>query len=421
MIRKYYPRILAVLAAVIFFTNFDTYAYNSELLPVPPLFWIGVFAALALPYFLSSATLLTIRQAMLARWCFLYLLITCTWFLLQSSQSEDAWQELRIRALSLIFLLTALIVLAREGAQLWARRSVMIITIAAIGVNFYELFYPQTFSSVVGRAAGLYMNPNQAGVALILGMILTLDLIPPRWRLAFALLVGTGVGVTFSRAAMTGWAIVILIMFWTKQINLRRSLAVGVAITVISAVLLAWQWDNVMDKLSTSNVLNDNVMGRLAWINQPMADDNSTVERTAVAAIAFEMFADNPLIGNGVGASRKLLTIAGGIQISSHNQYLNLMVDHGILGCLLLPLLVLANLWQSRGDERRRAITFAAFVLFMGFFSHNLIEERFILLAYSLLAAINVAGKRASVPGRTAPRLRQPSPLPQLASVIETR
>src|SRR5437763_12382869 len=141
MIRKYYPRILAVLAAVIFFTNFDVYAYNSELLPAPPLFWIGVFAALALPYLLSSATLTAMRQAPLARWCVLYMLISCMWFLLQPSQSEDAWQELRMRALSLAFLLVALIVMAREDAHLWARRSVMMITLAAVGVNFYELFF----------------------------------------------------------------------------------------------------------------------------------------------------------------------------------------------------------------------------------------------------------------------------------------
>jgi len=421
MIRKYYPRILAVLAAVIFFTNFDVYVYNSERLSVPPLFWIGVFAALALPYLLSSATLTIIRQAPLARWCFLYLLISCVWFLLQPSQSDAAWQELRTRALSVVFLMVALIVMAREDAHLWARRCVMIITLAAVGVNFYELFYPQTFSSVMGRAAGLYINPNQAGVALILGMIVTLDLIPSRWRLAFVLLVGTGVAVTFSRAAMTGWAIVVFITFWTRQINLRRSLAVGFTIMVISALLLAWQWDNVMDKLKVSNVLNDNVMGRLEWLNQPMADDNSSLERAAVAAIAFERFADAPLIGSGIGASRKLLTITGGLQISSHNQYLNMMVDHGLLGFLVLPLLLLASIWQSRGDERRRAITFAAFLLFMGFFSHNLLEERYTLLIYSLIAAMNVVSKKARVPALEAPRLRQPLPLPQLSSVIETR
>jgi O-antigen ligase len=295
----------------------------------------------------------------------------------------------------------------------------MIITIAAIGVNFYELFYPQTFSSVVGRAAGLYMNPNRAGIALVLGMIVTLDLIPPRWRLAFALLVGTGIAITVSRSAMSGWAIVMFIMLWTKQINLRRSLAVGLAITIIGAILLAWQWDNVMDKLKASNVLNDNVMGRLEWFNQPMANDDSAIEREAVAAIAFDMFADSPLIGNGVGASRKLLMIAGGIQISSHNQYLNLMVDHGILGCLLLPLLVLASLWQARGDERRRAFAFAAFVLFMGFFSHNLLEERFILLLFSLLGAMNFAGKKARLPVLKVPRLHYPGPLPQPRSVTE--
>jgi O-antigen ligase len=291
--------------------------------------------------------------------------------------------------------------------------------LVATAVNIYELFYPQTFSSVIGRAAGLYVNPNQAGVALVLGLIATLDLIPPRGRLVFALLVGTGVAVTFSRSAMSGWALVMLTMLWTKQINLRRSLAGGFAIAVIAVAGLAWQWDNVMDKLKDSNVLNANVMGRLEWLNRVEAQDNSALEREAVAAIAMDRFADSPLVGNGVGASRKLLAIKGGIEISSHNQYLNLMVDHGFLGCLMLPLLVLACVWQRGGDGRRRAFAFAAFVLFMGLFSHNLLEERFILLIFALLAAMNISASRA--PAQAASRRPVLAPLPQLATVIESR
>lgn len=420
MIRRYYPRILAVLATAIFFTNFDVYAYNSELLPVPPLFWVGLFALLAAPYLASGATLRIIRESPLALWCFLYLLISCGWFLFDASPSEDAWQELRWRVLSVVFLLVALLVLAREDAHVWARRSILIAVLAAIGVNFFELFYPETFSAVVGRAAGLYMNPNQAGLALVVGMIATLDLIPPRWRLAFALLVGTGVAVTFSRSAMLGWAIVMLSTLWSKQINLRRSLAVGCAIAIIATVILAWQWVNVIDKLKDANVLNANVMGRLEGLSQTDAQDDSAFEREAVAAIALDQFADSPLIGNGVGASRKLLTIKGGIEISSHNQYLNLMVDHGLLGALLFPLIVLACIWHARGQSRYRAFAFAAFISVIGFFSHNLLEERCTLLIFACFAATSFAERRAIAPAAAAQRRRPLAPLPQFSTAIES-
>ncbi|MEK6302022.1 MAG: O-antigen ligase family protein [Acidobacteriota bacterium] len=421
MIRRIYPCILAVLLTAIFFTNFDVYAYASEALPVPPLYWIGLFAALAVPYLLSNASMRIIRQSPLALWCFLFLLISCGWFLFEGAAPEDAWQELRLRVLSVVFLLVALLVLARKDAQLWARRSILIAVITAIGLNFYELFYPRTFSSVVGRSAGLYVNPNQAGVALVLGMIATVDLIPPRWRLAFALLVGAGVAVTVSRSAMAGWAIVMLIMMWTKQLKLRRSLAVGFGVTLIAVVTLAWQWDTVIFGLKDSNVLNVNVIGRLEGMNQGEAPDDSAFDRGEVAAIAFDLFADSPLIGNGVGASRRLLTISGGIQISSHNQYLNLMVDHGLLGCLILPGLVLMTVWQVRGDQRRRVLAFAGFVLFMGLFSHNIIDERFMLLIFSLFAAMAISEGRESVPAAAAMRSRRLSPLPQLATAIESR
>ena len=129
-------------------------------------------------------------------------------------------------------------------------------------------------------------------------------------------------------------------------------------------------------------------MGRLGWLDQPLASDSSALGRKEVAAIAFEKFADNPILGEGVGASQRLLIVEGGTEISSHNQYLNLMVDHGVLGFFILPFLALAILWQTRSPARHTAFAFAVFILYSGFFSHNILDERFILLTFSLIAAM---------------------------------
>jgi O-antigen ligase len=219
-------------------------------------------------------------------------------------------------------------------------------------------------------------------------MILTLTLLPQRYRLLFVLIVGVGVLFTFSRAAIVGWIICVLIIIKTDQISLRRSLATGFAVAAISMIVITAQWDNIQYKLEDMGVLNSNVMGRLDWFNKSVALDSSALGRQEVAAIAFEKFADNPILGEGVGSSQRLLIVEGGTEISSHNQYLNLMVDHGIAGIFILPFLALALLWQARGEAKHTGFAFVAFILFIGFFSHNILEERFILLTFSLMAAM---------------------------------
>ena len=406
MLIRYYPRILAVVAVAVFFTNLDVYLFNSETTGIVPLYWIAAFGVVAAPLYFSKGALLSLRQAPIARWGYGFLMITCVWLLFQPSPSEVAWQELRTRSLSVAFILVLMCVFANCEAQVWARRAILVAVLMGIGLNTYELFNPQAFSSIVGRSAGLYINPNQSGAALVLGLVLTISLLPQRLRLLFALMVGGAILLTFSRSAIVGWAIVMIVILKTGQISLRKSLAVGFSVIVIGLIVLVAQWDRIQYQLEDLGVLNSNVMGRVEWFNQPMASDSSALGRQEVAEIAFEKFADNPIFGEGVGASQKLLMVEGGTEISTHNQYLNLMVDHGIMGFFILPLLVLAILWQARGEARHTGMTLAAFTLYIGFFSHNILDERFVLLTFTLLAAMVFSSRQPKAPTARQPQTR---------------
>ena len=50
-----------------------------------------------------------------------------------------------------------------------ARKTLVVAVLFAVALNVYELFVPMAFSNVMGRSAGLYINPNIAGEALVLG------------------------------------------------------------------------------------------------------------------------------------------------------------------------------------------------------------------------------------------------------------
>ena len=390
MLAKYYPRALAVAAVLIFFTNLDEYLFSSEkLASVPPLYWIVAYLVLATPLLFNRKFFSSLQRSPLIYWCYGFVLISGIWLFFQTSHSEIVWQEFRLRVLSVLFLLCLLVVLSKEDAQLWARYTLLFAVLVGVTLNFYELFHPTTFGPIVGRSAGFYMKPNQSGTALLLGTVYCIGVLNQRFRVLLMLIVGAGVVLTFSRAAIAGYFIVMLALVLTMVISLRKSLLVGViGSSALFVPLLLW-WDELLLQLKGLGVLNQNVMERVDWFTNPKGTtDYSLIERQDVAREAWRMFTEQPILGHGL-ASTKDWSYA----VSSHNQYLNLMVDHGILGAFILPLLVLAVTWGASGEARKTGLTFAAFTLFIGFFSHNLLDERYFLMTFSLMTAMVVTSK----------------------------
>ena len=383
MIRQYYPRILAIASVFIFFTSLSLYLYSSENLSSPPLYWIIGLAVAAAPLCFSKRGLGIILQSPLALWCYGFLLVSAVWMLFQPSPSDIVLQEFRTRILSVLFILTLLCIFNREDVQMWARRAILVAVLLGVGLNIYELFNPLAFSFVTGRSAGLYINPNMSAVALILGMIMTIAVVTPRLRMLFALAIGLGVFLTFSRAGIIGWVLVLVVFIKTGQISLKRSIIVGLGVLFLASVVVGWQWEHIQYKLEDLGVLNRNVLTRVDWLAGNEEIDASSSERKQVAELGWEMFSESPVIGRGVGAS-----IDWSYEKSSHNEYLNMMVDHGILGLFILPLLVVASTWRARGQSKLISISFAAFILVLGFFSHNVLSERHILIIFSLLASM---------------------------------
>src|SRR4029078_9922083 len=98
----------------------------------------------------------------------------------QPAARRGAWKELNARVLTVVSLVSMVGVFSTRDAVRWARWSVFVAVCLALAVNGYELFNPKTFSEVMGRSAGLYMNPNQAAAALVAGLALTLGIVPER-------------------------------------------------------------------------------------------------------------------------------------------------------------------------------------------------------------------------------------------------
>lgn len=165
---------------------------------------------------------------------------------------------------------------------------------------------------------------------------------------------------------------------WRNQISLRP-FAVGVAAVALVLFFIAPD----AATLESRGVLNPNTMSRLRL----EADDSG---RRDVALKAWDLFLGAPLTGAGLGA-----TTDWDADASSHNVYLNLAGDQGIVGLMTFPALVVALI--ACGST---VLPFALVLATAGMFSHGLLDDRAWLLVIAL--AICAPRLRARAPKAAA-------------------
>ncbi len=390
---SWYHNMLVIAAIAVFYTNIPEFLHHldptdTRLLPKN---WVIAFSVAAIPVLLRKGMLEAIIRSPVLLWWFGYLWISLVWFF-PSSQDEGAWREVRLRVMAGMELLTITAVLCSPHAIRLAQRMLVIGVLFGVGVNLYELFAPMTFSFVAGRSAGFYINPNQAGQALVLGMVLGINGVNLQWRIPFVLITGAGVLATFSRGSIVAWLLAMGIMLLAQKVRARDlflAMAVSAAVGIFLIVPRLDNWVGIWEQTGT---LNHNVTERLEWLSNPFGvSDHSSWSRVAAARDAWDKFAEHPFSGLGTGASYRAA-------VEPHNQYLALMVDHGIVGAAILPLLLLSITWWAREKDQVIARVFALSVLTLGFSTHTILADEHSLILFSLLAAMSWASSIKAQP-----------------------
>jgi O-antigen ligase len=372
---------LAVAATAALFSNLPLYLFQSELTVAPPLWWIGGLAAMAAPLALRYASTLVVPVTGLLAWAVAYLLLSLAWFAAFPT-TETGTQELRNRVLAIGVIGLVWLIVRQPGALSAARWTVLWVTLGSIGLNAVDFVVPGTFSAVAGRAAGLYLNPNTSGGALLLGMVISAPLLTPGWRVALIGAVGVAVLATFSRAAMLAWVPIALVMIAPAlrtlgSGRLLASIVAAAAAAGVAGVLLS------QEDAERAALRAEVLIDRLGVFGDNRGSDVSTTERGELLDAAGLSFFQRPWTGSGLGANRFLERETG-----SHNLFVDHAVQHGVAGLLILPAFALALVAGSRGTARTSALLAAGFLLLWGLFSHNVLEEFHILTATVILAAV---------------------------------
>jgi O-antigen ligase len=368
-----YRRAIVAATVFLFYGNVVLWAFASGKSPLPPLPFIVLLVVATLPLVFVQDEFATLFTIPFFWWVGVYVALIVWWFL-WAPATVDTFQILRTRLVGVVFVVSALMILVNSKTSADARRLVAVFVLFATALNVYEFFNLGAFSSVLGRAAGLYINPNISGSSILAGMIVGLGVIPQRWRSPFILTALLGIALTFSRGALL-CATAVLIILCVKNVVSVRSLIVSLAVFVLG-VMAALGVTRQSGKLVAAYELSATQWIRLGIGSGPLAegDELSNSLRREVAERSWEAFLQRPITGEGTGATGD----------TTHNMYLMFAAEHGIIGLLLFPLLPLSLL--ATHDARRSPETwaFASFILFWGLFSHNVLEEFPLLFCIAL-------------------------------------
>ncbi|WP_164662052.1 O-antigen ligase [Tropicibacter sp. Alg240-R139] len=312
-------------------------------------------------------------------WIYLWVIWTLISFL-GSSQSPVATQVM-VNQLEMALILLFLIVLLFNHVTPRMIGWTLAATAVFGAIVTIQDFMVPTYSTVPGRAAGFYLNPNIAAFILIQLMIMVLPYLWVSLRWPFVALVSIAVFLTFARA---GWLVLFIslsYLFWAGHLGFQRiRAALGlVAIGLIGLLgygILSGALVEVLLDTSLAQYLDKNTLARLGFVK--FASDFAADERSDALSLALGVFASGgkPFLGLGLGYTREWEFPA-----STHNMYALYLVEGGIVGLILYLSLIGMLLWRSEGRMRLVAINIAIY----SFFTHNLLDSPGRLIVIALI------------------------------------
>lgn len=285
-----------------------------------------------------------------------------------------------------------------------AQFSASVICVASLCCLLDVCFY-DGFSNASGRAAFLYLNPNVAALALLLGAVASAWAIPLKWLPAFLVLVAGAVFSTLSRSAMLMGALTLVACLPTASVDWRgkfREMKKGTRAACFTLIgVLALLGIALHSNPAFSVALDDGFHGLTTitrWLKiaggsgggssiagaagtpdmtvaiQMVEANNSASARALLAERALHQFVIGP--ATGIGLERAFA-------MAPHNSYLLFADAFGWAGWLIVPVLLMV-LFYIGG---KRALPASALVALSALFSHDLLFAMPLVAPLALILA----------------------------------
>lgn len=395
----------AILVTLIFLTNWPT--YQGMILGGPiALFYYMIPGLLVIPLvWLRPDTLRRFMNEPSLHWFVFYVISGMLWLMFAQGYLEAENRQWRLRFLSFFFFCTGLILTAEAEHK---KVALTIATCAAISSITYWLdflfpyqFVPQGFEgSNPGRGAGFFINANSAAYALVVMSIAAMPFTVQRFRIGIVLIMLIGVVPTFSRSAILFSLITLFSWIYFNQLE-RKQIVILTVFSPLVIIIGIALFQFGLDAEGTNLV---NLTERLDFFSSGGTEvfDYSAEERRYVAELAWQMFTNSPFIGEGIGS-----TVTWAATGSTHNMYLLLLADQGIFGGILyisfLSIIIFRGIrllkngfFTQDKDIGLALLLFGFYYTFVGFFSHNLLDDPHTLLLLAFLFTAELGAKKIS-------------------------
>lgn len=394
---KFYQLVI-ISYTLIVFLNLLYYFTIIKVINFPSYFVIVAFYGLMILYYENTKKKIYLDKGLLF-WVILYTVINTIYYL---ADGAPGGKEYKLFVPSIVWLFSfitmSLIYNLDNNALLLTRRSIVLSLLIATLLLLYDFTHPGFFTAdyisnyyETGRAVATYGNQNIVGAVFILGLILTIDIIPSYLKFPYIIFIFIGILTTVSRSNILIYFIILIIMAIQKKISRTFSVLLILVFILLIFWLLYFGLD-ILQKDFDINISSD-VTDRLKFFTdfEHNAQDHNK-ERAQVLKAALSMFADHPILGNGFAATRMWE-----YRVGPHNTFALTWADFGLIGVLIIPTFLFFTTYNviknSKKEYRDIGILFIFYFTLSSFFSHNMLEEGFNICGAVIIATLGIKNK----------------------------
>ena len=297
---------------------------------------------------------------------------------LPKANLADGWKYVFYPTVDFLVFLLALPLASIFASQSNWRAACGMALCALVMSILVDVRYPGTFSFLETRAAGFGVNPNIGAALVVLLLVGVLDWKRPTLSVmacGWCLVAFLGVFMTLSRSGILVLGIVgmLYVRLCLRQNGMGTVVVLcGLAFSIGGYVTISSDAaKRILPMLEGSHSRTNFFSGEF--------DAMDVREDTRVYLVYdyLKMVEERPLLGWGTGLNYSM-------DAGSHNMFLARWVENGIpgLGAYLLLIFMLYRI--GRKFQSWECIAVAAFLAAESFFSHNLLEDKSLLLVMSI-------------------------------------
>lgn len=293
---------------------------------------------------------------------------------------------------SFLYVYSMVVLLASYSIAIFQsiRSNIKVIFVLALLVYFgsivADLFVPNLFTNVIGRAAGFAVNPNTGALTLIMLMVASADWKAYKITDGFLwMMTAVGVFVTFSRGGLLiffiSFTMYVYFAFF-KSKSKKKMIQAAITLFIIYACIVLL----VIPLLGQGQLFKDyTAQKRFATITQLIGGDSDTVKddsRIDLVDLYLNKISNSPIVGYGSGYTEKQ-------PIGPHNMYLQAWINLGAAGIILLLYFIAALFAYFIRNRDFRGVAFTIVFVLEGFFAHDLLLYRPFIVLLGILIALS--------------------------------